>query len=71
MSRQDAEKRVRDTYTRVQTKPHDAEVAAKEAADKMRKTSAYMSLWFFISLLIGAFAASYAAIFGGQQRDMY
>lgn len=71
MSQQDAEKLVRDTYARVQTKLHDAETAAKETADKMRKTSAYMALWFFISLLIGAFVASYAAIFGGQQRDMY
>ncbi|QCW83344.1 hypothetical protein [Methylotuvimicrobium buryatense] len=70
-SQQDAEKLVRDTYARAQTMLHDAEIAAKEAADKMRKTSAYMALWFFISLLIGAFAASYAAIFGGQQRDMY
>jgi hypothetical protein len=70
MTQQDAEKRVTDMYARVQTKLHDAETAAKEAADKARKASAYAALWLFISLLIGAFVASYAAIYGGQQRDL-
>ncbi|MDD5461329.1 MAG: hypothetical protein PHG00_06815 [Methylococcales bacterium] len=70
LARQDAEKRVVDTYTRFQAKLRDAETAAKEAADKSRKASAYAALWLFISLLIGAFIASYAAIFGGRQRDM-
>ncbi|MCD2448815.1 hypothetical protein GO003_000155 [Methylicorpusculum oleiharenae] len=70
MSQQEAEQRVKDTYARLQSQLHEAKTAAKEAADKMRKASAYMALWFFISLLIGAFVASYAAIFGGQQRDL-
>jgi hypothetical protein len=65
----DAEKRVSDTYVRVQTQLRDAETAAKEAADKGRKASAYAALWLFISLLIGAFVASFAATYGGQQRD--
>lgn len=65
----EAEKRVADTYARMQTKLRDAEAAAKEAADKARKASAYTALWMFISLLIGAFVASLAATFGGRHRD--
>lgn len=70
LTQQDAEKRVSDTYARLQTKMRDAETAAKEAADKGRKASAYAALWLFISLLIGAFVASFAATIGGRQRDM-
>ena len=70
LTQQDAEKRVIDTYSRMQTKLHDAETAAKEAADKGRKASAYAALWLFISLLIGAFVASFAATIGGRQRDL-
>jgi hypothetical protein len=46
-----------------------AEVAAREAADKARKASAFSALWLFVSLLIGAFIASLAATYGGRQRD--
>jgi hypothetical protein len=70
LTQQDAEKRVTDTYARVQTKLHDTEKAAIEAADKARKASAYAALWLFISLLIGAFVASFMATVGGRQRDM-
>jgi hypothetical protein len=70
LTQQEAEKRVVDTYGQVQGKLHEAETTAKEAADKARKTSVYASLWFFISLLIGAFTASYAATYGGRQRDL-
>jgi len=66
----EAEKRVVDTYNQMQAKLRDAETAAKDAADKARKASIYASLWFFVSLLIGAFCASYAATYGGRQRDM-
>jgi hypothetical protein len=47
----------------------EAEVAAREAADKARKASAYGALWLFVSLLIGAFFASLSATFGGRRRD--
>jgi len=70
LTQQDAEKRVIDTYARVQTRLRDAETAAKEAADKSRKASAYAALWLFISLLIGAFVASFAATIGGRLRDL-
>lgn len=69
LSAQDAEKRVTDTFGRMQVKAREAETAAREAADKARKATAYGSLWLFVSLLIGAFFASLAATFGGRQRD--
>jgi hypothetical protein len=65
----DAEKRVTDTFARMQTALRNAQTAATEAADKARKATAYGALWLFVSLLIGAFVASLAATFGGRQRD--
>jgi hypothetical protein len=70
LTQQDAEKRVTDRYARLQAKLRDTETAAKDAADKGRKASAYAALWLFISLLIGAFVASLAATFGGRRRDL-
>lgn len=69
LTQQDAEKRVNDTYARVQAQMNEAKVAATDAADKARKASAYAALWIFISLLIGAFVASWAATYGGRRRD--
>jgi len=69
LSQPAAEKRVIDTYTRTQAKLLDVEATAKAIADKSRKASAYAALWLFISLLIGAFVASFSATYGGQQRD--
>ena len=69
LSQAEAETRVRGTFNTLQTKMRDAETAARQAADKARKATAYGSLWLFVSLLIGAFVASLAAVFGGRQRD--
>ncbi len=69
MSQADAQARVVEVHGRAQTKAKDAEVAARTAADKARKASAYGSLWLFVSLLIGAFVASLSATFGGRRRD--
>ena len=69
LSQADAEKRVNDTYTRMQAALKEAQATAMEAADKARKAAAYGALWLFVSLLIGAFAASLAATFGGRRRD--
>lgn len=69
LSQPDAEKRVVDVYAKAQAKVRDAETAARDAADKARKASAYSALWLFVSLLVGAFVASLAATFGGRQRD--
>jgi hypothetical protein len=67
----DAEKRVTDTFNKAQAKAKDVEAAAKDAADKARKASAYAALWLFVSLLVGAFVASFAATFGGRRRDLF
>jgi hypothetical protein len=47
----------------------EVEVAARSAEDAARKAAAHMLLWFFLTLLIGAFCASFAATIGGRQRD--
>ena len=70
LTQQDAEKRVKDTFAYIQEKLQAAETATKEATDQARQASAYASLWLFISLLTGAFVASFAATYGGRQRDM-
>ena len=54
----DAEKRVNDTIG-----------IAKADADTARKAAASLSIWLTISMFVGAFAASLAAIEGGQLRD--
>lgn len=69
LTQPEAETRVKDTYSRLQSNLRSAELAAKQAADKARKASAYAALWLFISLLSGAFIASWLATFGGRQRD--
>lgn len=69
MTQQEAEKQVNDTFSRAQTKLRDAETAAREAADKARKASAYAALGLVLSLLMGAFAASLCATYGGRRRD--
>ena len=66
----DAEKRVTDTFTRMQSSMRDAETTARDTADKARKATAYAALWVFVSMLIGAFVASWAATAGGRHRDL-
>ena len=70
LTQQEAERRVREVFANLQTTLNDAETAAREAADAAREASAYAALWLFISLLIGAFIASWMATFGGRQRDL-
>lgn len=70
LTQQEAEKRVSETYGRMQLKLRDAEATAREAADKARKTSSYAALWLFISMLAGAFIASLSATYGGRRRDL-
>ena len=70
LSQQQAERRVTEAFGRLQTTLNDAETAVREAADEAREASAYAALWLFISLLTGAFIASWMATFGGRQRDL-
>lgn len=65
LSQAEAETRVKQTYQALE----NSKTAAKKAADKARKASAYITLWAFIALLIGAFTASLAATWGGRYRD--
>jgi hypothetical protein len=58
ISQADAEKRVDDVIN-----------AAKQALDAARRAAAQLALWLAASMFIGAFAASLAAIEGGQLRD--
>lgn len=66
LSAAEAEQRVRDAYAAWDK----TLVAAKEAADKARKATAYAALWLFVALLGGAFFASYCATWGGRRRDL-
>jgi hypothetical protein len=70
LSQAGAEKRVADTFAHMKAKADQAKAEAKDAADKARKASAYAALWLFVSMLVGAFVASFAATFGGRQRDL-
>ena len=58
MSQQDAERRVNDIINE-----------AKTAADKARRGAAKLAFWMTAALIFGAFAASLAAVEGGQLRD--
>jgi hypothetical protein len=69
LSQPEAEARVDQVYAQVRKSAEDAKVAAQQAADAAAKAAAWASLWTFIALLCGAFAASFAALSGGRQRD--
>ncbi len=58
LSQADAQKRVDDVIAH-----------AKAAADQARRGAAKLAFWMTAALLFGAFAASLAAIEGGQLRD--
>jgi hypothetical protein len=58
LSQADAQKRVDDVIAQ-----------AKAAADEARRGAAKLAFWMTAALLFGAFAASLAAVEGGQLRD--
>ncbi len=67
---QAAQSRVSSTYSQLQQKVAAMQDEAKAAADHARRASVSASLWLFVSLLMGAFAASFMAVFGGRLRDV-
>lgn len=69
VSQAEAEQRIDSAYASMKQSADEAKAKAKEAADTARKATAGLSLWMFISLLCGAFAASLSATFGGRRRD--
>jgi hypothetical protein len=68
-SQADAEKCLSDVIERARIAKNKAINAVSTAAEAVRKTGVYVTLWAFISLLIGAFSASYMATVGGRVRD--
>jgi hypothetical protein len=58
LSSADADKRVSDVFDQ-----------AQQSLDSARKAAAHTLYWLFVALLMGAFAASGAATFGGKERD--
>lgn len=70
ISQQEAEQRVQAVYDKAQANLKEAKDKAQQAADAARKTTSYVTLRSFISLLIGAFVASLCATYGGRQRDL-
>ncbi|WP_233887794.1 hypothetical protein [Paraburkholderia flagellata] len=65
----DARARVTTTWSRLQEKAQAEENAARAAVETARKASVHVTLWLFISLLMGAFAASLMATIGGRMRE--
>ena len=70
MSQADAEARIHTAYAQMQNQMQSAKATTLEAVEKSRKLSSYAALWLFIALLMGAFAASWVATYGGRQRDL-
>jgi len=70
LSQAEAQARVTETQARLRASIETAKQTAKQAADDARKATAYAALWLFITLLIGAFAASLFATWGGRRRDL-
>lgn len=65
----EAQQRVGETYMRMQAQMIQYQSALKTAGEKSAKAAAQGSLWLFISLLVGAFVASFSATWGGRLRD--
>jgi len=65
LSQADAQKRVDNTWAKIQ----EAKTKAQATADKARKTSAATALLGALTLFIGAFIAAVSAILGGKLRD--
>lgn len=69
VSSEEATKHVQKAFDDLKAKLKQLEKEAKEAADKARAAAAHAALWTFISLLIGAFVAAFAATRGGASRN--
>jgi len=65
----DARARVTTTWSRLQEKANAEDRAARAAAETARRATVHVTLWLFISLLMGAFAASLMATIGGRMRE--
>lgn len=70
LSSQEAETRVNTAFTNFKNELDEMETTARTVADEARAASAKVALWFFVSLLAGAFIGSFSATYGGKQRDL-
>lgn len=64
-----ADQRLTEVVDRAKAALQVAETRTRVAADTARKATATASLWLFVSLMLGAFVSSVAAIYGGRLRD--
>lgn len=67
ISKEEAAKRVDNAITQLNT----VKEKIKQKAEEARKTAMHISIYMFLSMLVGAFVASSAAAIGGRQRDEY
>jgi hypothetical protein len=71
LSEAEAEVRVTQTVNQMRQGAEALKETAREAADEAREAGAKLSLWIFVSLLAGAFAAAWAATLGGRHRNSW
>ncbi|WP_310630994.1 hypothetical protein [Paraburkholderia sp.] len=64
-----ARARVTTTWGRLQYMASQLDDAARAAADAARKATIHVTLWLFVSLLLGAFVASLMATVGARLRE--
>jgi len=67
----EGERRVDAAFNSAKESIDAAKAKAKQVADDARKATAGLSFWMFLSLLCGAFAASFAATIGGRHRERF
>jgi hypothetical protein len=67
----EGERRVDAAFNSAKESIDAAKAKAKQVADDTRKATAGLSFWMFLSLLCGAFAASFAATIGGRHRERF
>jgi len=67
LNQSDASKRVDDVIAQLNA----VKEKVKQDAEDARKTAMHVSIYIFLSFLIGAFIASSAAALGGRHRDQY
>ncbi|PVX81394.1 hypothetical protein [Paraburkholderia unamae] len=66
----DAHARVATTWARLEEHASAEENAARATVEAARKATVHVTLWLFISLLMGAFVASLMATVGGRMREL-
>ncbi len=67
LTKEEASKRLETVIAKLS----DAKATAKQALETARQRTMHGALYTFLSLLVGAFIASYAAACGGRHRDTY